>query len=246
MTHASDMTLSDQLLRLEPVKTWSLIATVFGDMDGDCISGKDLKALLAQLGIRPEAIRVALHRLKKDGWILSEKSGREVIYSLSPHGQVETRAAREDVYRADVKYPEGWRVALLPPDGRVADTQHMAVPLDRGLYVLPSSHESVADALMMVPQGPVPVWVEDRLVPEHMRITARRLVDLGADFQRRLPSTDEAIHLRLIFLHLWRKMALRPGTWAHIGLLPSGVMAECHAAMAQVFAQTQPTPATML
>ena len=79
MTQAPDQSITDRLLGLESTKTWSLIATLFGDLDGDELSGKALWSLLAPLGIKPEATRVALHRLKKDGWIVAKKAGREAI-----------------------------------------------------------------------------------------------------------------------------------------------------------------------
>ncbi|MDX8352966.1 hypothetical protein [Cognatiyoonia sp. IB215182] len=243
MTDLPEPSLVAQLLSLEPVKTWSLIVTVFGDMDGDRISGKDLGALLGPLGIRPEAMRVALHRLKKDGWIQSEKSGREVIYSLSPYGRAETTTAREDVYRRDAKFAdEGWIIAVLPPGATAPEGPHVTV--DRGLYVVPARQNILADALILEPTGALPTWIEASLVPDHMRAQAGELVELTAKFQDHLSAGHDGTHLRLMFLHLWRKMALRPGTWAHIGLMPDGVMARCHAAMVQFFAQTQPTPSS--
>ena len=105
--------LIEDLLKLETPKTWSLIATIFGDLDGDSLSGKQIGALLSHAGIKPAASRVALHRLRNEGWIVSKKHGREVSYTLSDHARAETAAAQKDVYRRDVKFASGWNVLAL-------------------------------------------------------------------------------------------------------------------------------------
>ena len=82
--------LIEDLSSLETIKTWSLIVTLFGDLDGEpqvVLSGKDIGAILGHIGIKPEATRVALHRLKRDGWIDTQRAGREVFYSLSDRGK---------------------------------------------------------------------------------------------------------------------------------------------------------------
>lgn len=231
--------MTDRLVALEPVKTWSLIATVFGDLAAPEVSGKDLKALLAPLGIKPEAMRVALHRLKKDGWITSTKSGtsgREVQYHLSDRGRAETLAAREDIYRRDVKYPEGWRLVALPPDSDPPSLPHLAI--DRTLFLMPTCTALPDHALPLHLGTSLPDWFEARLVPAHLHAQASKLVELAAAFE---PAAEDSASARLMFLHLWRKMALRLGTWAHIGLFPGGAMAQCHSAMADIFDQTSAT-----
>ena len=72
-------TLIEDLSALEPIKTWSLIVTLFGDLNGQPVTGKQLGAILGRVGIKTEAMRVALHRLRKEGWIVSTKIGREVL-----------------------------------------------------------------------------------------------------------------------------------------------------------------------
>ena len=52
MGGVANHSLIDALLALETPKTWSLIATVFGDLDGEQLSGKALWALLEPLGVK--------------------------------------------------------------------------------------------------------------------------------------------------------------------------------------------------
>lgn len=239
MTAASDISLVDRLLGLDTIKTWSLIATILGDLEDDCISGRALWSLLEPLGIKAEAMRVALHRLKKDGWVTSDKAGREVIYALSARGLVETQEARTDVYRRDVKYPEGWNLVLLGPDTGPIDGPH--VNIDKSAVLIPVTATKPEHAAITPAPRDMPGWFQDCLVPQHMRDRAQDLILLASEFLQE-PST-EAKSVRLMMLHHWRKMALRTGTWAHIGLQPDGVTALCHAAMRDVFEHTPRTAA---
>jgi len=227
-----------ELLQIEPPKTWSLIATMFGDLDGDALSGKQIGALLGNVGIKPEASRVALHRLRHDGWIVSHKFGREVNYALSDRGRTETVAAQKDVYRRDVKFADGWQVCALDPDhaGHSAE----GVLLGRNLILLPK-RENIENALTLsLGDGPLPGWVEACLVPTHLLKQAAALGDLAERFdplEGQLTSADITT-MRLLFIHYWRKMALRMGVWAHIGLLSDGDMARCHRAVTDLLSKT--------
>ena len=235
MTHAPDPPVTAQLLGLESTKTWSLIATLFGDLDGDELSGKAIWSVLEPLGIKPEAMRVALHRLKKDGWIVSQKAGREVIYRLSDQARAETQAARLDVYRPDPKFDAGWRLVMLAPGSDPINGPH--VVLDKALILVPQQAAVPDAALELTMSDPIPVWVEDAMVPRHLRDQAVTLTGLAKAFLATGPAGD-TITARLLFLHYWRKMALRLGTWAHIGIMPDGTMAQCQRAITDVLRDT--------
>jgi len=48
-------------------RVWSLVVTIFGDLaqgTGDTLSMQTLARITEPLGVKPEALRVALHRLK--------------------------------------------------------------------------------------------------------------------------------------------------------------------------------------
>lgn len=231
----------DRLLALEPTKTWSLIATVFGDLDGEQLSGKALGGLLSDLRIKPETARVALHRLKKDGWIETQKSGREVIYGLSPKAQSETRAARKDVYRTTPKPPEGWRLYLCssgtPPAAPALLIAPQVVVAPRGTKALSE------DCVELTTATALPRWVEETLVPPHILDQASELSVLATEFLARPRNATADRAPRLMCLHYWRKMALRVETWAHIGLFPEGTMVDCQQSMVRVFAETSRTVA---
>ncbi len=245
MGGVANHSLIDALLALETPKTWSLIATVFGDLDGEQLSGKALWALLEPLGVKKEAMRVALHRLKKEGWLESEKRGREGVYRLSDPARRETIAARQDVYRQDLKYPEGWRICIAGPDS--AAPEGVNIVLDRSLFLVPATAAVapgvISLALPRMRTRDLPEWFEDCLVPGHIRAQAVPLTALATAFLDERPRGVEAVSARLLFVHYWRKMALRTGVWAHSSLFPSGVMARCQAVIGQVLASSERTRA---
>ena len=72
----------------DPPRVWSFIVTIFGDLareDDRYISSRTLNRLTAEIRVKPEATRVALHRLRKEDWLESAKFGRE--NPLSPDEQ---------------------------------------------------------------------------------------------------------------------------------------------------------------
>ncbi len=219
------------LVNLAPIKTWSLIVTLFGDLDGTFLTGKQMRAALEPLGIKPEAIRVALHRLKKDGWIVSEKSGREVAYQLSKRGREDTRSVYEDVYSQDGKYPRGWQVSIVRESAEVDDSiptirvgRHLAIT-PRGAMLKPEQSLEIE-----IPETDIPDWFQQKFLQTETIKLAEQLSECVVAFEKLEDKCNalQLVLLRLMILHHWRKMALRTVCWAHIGLLPEGELARCH------------------
>jgi hypothetical protein len=77
----------------------------------------------------------------------------------------------------------------------------------------------------------VPSWFADRIVPSNIIDIADRLNTMARIFDVEFKSENSLDNaaIRLLFLHHWRKMALRENTWAHIWLFEVGTMAQCHA-----------------
>jgi len=211
-----------QLVALDTLKTWSLIVTLFGDLDEDELSGTQIRTLLGHIGIKPEAIRVALHRLKSDGWITSTRRGREAIYRMSQMAQSETATVAPKIYHATNEAADAWCFVLCPE----AQMSKDAIPLNRNLAVVPVKGWSDSDALVLTPDRPLPPWVAASLVSDGLVQLAGdlgsmigRYADLSADLDRTL--------FRLLVLHHWRRIALRSGSWAHASFLPDGPIARC-------------------
>lgn len=231
----------DEILGLEPLKTWSLIVTIFGDFDGDSLTGTQLRALLEPLGIKPEAIRVALHRLKADGWITSKKSGREAHYRLSAHGRSETEAVRGKVYGADVEQDDGWHL-ILPDPGSEIDA---GIPLGREARLVTASNAATLTNVWCIDldKAAIPNWVETILVPPDLLHTACALSKILAKVRTSLSDMDPADRcaLRLLTLHHWRRLALRDGTLAHLSLFEDGQINRCKDAVIELLDRSSRT-----
>ena len=62
----------------ERPRVWSFIVTIFGDLareDNRYISSRTLNRLTAQIGVKPEATRVALHGFAKKIGLKAQNSG---------------------------------------------------------------------------------------------------------------------------------------------------------------------------
>lgn len=209
--------------------------TLFGDLDGDELSGSQIRRLLGHIGIRPEAIRVALHRLKSDGWILASKQGREAIYRMSPMARSETNAVAPDIYQEAKKNEDGWQFHLVQNVQTTIDT----IRLGRNLVLSPTGSRVNADeSLVLNAQNEsIPAWVAEMLVTEKILQLARELLGVVTSSPDLENDLDKLV-FRLLVLHHWRRIALRSGAWAHAHFVPGGDIALCHAKVAGFLAAT--------
>ena len=224
-----------QLVEIETLKTWSLIVTLFGDLDGKELSGTQIRMLLGHIGTRPEAIRVALHRLKSDGWIDSAKNGREAVYWFSDLARRETDAVAADVYGRNPKHPDGWEVQFI----RGSESPKNAIALGRDLVLVPKGgHPVLKDTLVLEPtNGRVPDWLSAQLVPEPIQAIAQTLSSIVQQHPARPHGLDK-MAIRLLALHHWRRIALRSGSWAHVWFWPNGPIAQCQKRVTKFFQDT--------
>lgn len=236
-------TLLDDLSCVDSIKTWSLIITMLGDFGnhGDAsMSGKEINAILGHVGIKPEAVRVALHRLKKDGWLDTTKVGREVIYQLSKNGLEQTNAAYTDVYREDVKYPDGWQLTLNPQYETALEEHKLhGIMLLKNVFLIPHCELGESEQFLEIEfdKNAIPSWFENKLVPAKILNVAKELTLLAEHFLASSKSLNDLdrVAVRLLFLHHWRKMALKENTWAHIWLCPEDVIAHYHRQVFEIF-----------
>lgn len=80
----------------------SLMFTIFGEYVrhyGNDIWIGSLTQLLGAFGIREAAVRVAVSRMQRQGWIVGEKHGNRSYYSLTPKGRKRLDEAAERIYK---------------------------------------------------------------------------------------------------------------------------------------------------
>ena len=196
-------------------RVWSLMVSLFGDLARDAgqgIDGPVLSAMMALLQVKPEATRVALHRLRNDGWIASEKTGRISRHSLTAQGRRESAAASPRIYADPNGGPTDWQLVLLKePDASV--TEAGFTQLQPRLYVGPTDLPLPPDALRLNADT-APAWLKSQAAPEALRLSyqalSRSLETLQADLP---PGTDlsplETAVLRGLIVHNWRRLVLK-------------------------------------
>ncbi|MCA8869323.1 MAG: Rrf2 family transcriptional regulator [Rhodobacteraceae bacterium] len=202
-------------------RVWSVIVSIFGDLarePEDEISGALLSALTERLGIRPEAVRVALHRLRKDGWITTRKHGRSGHYRLSPNARETSRNARERIYADENRKTDRWHLLILPPMPQ--SERH-----DREKPWLASGYASLVPGVMLgagaapVQSGnftfegevaEIPAWVKSANAPTELIAGYARLeTSLASIGTPLLDAPLEIAALRVLVIHQWRRLLLR-------------------------------------
>lgn len=202
----------DSLIAFGDLKVWSVLVTIFGDLapgEGERIDGPVLSALMARIGIKPEAVRVALHRLRNDGWIVSEKSGRVSAYGLSAVARSETQAVRDHIYAPYVPGFDRWFLIVLPGDAPDVVASNW-IAIGRRMFVSADKPTDAQEGMIteFAPSA-VPDWMRERVVSKDVQHAFQDLLRiLPARPNLDGSALDHAV-LRMMILHNWRRQVLR-------------------------------------
>lgn len=240
-THASGDIDSPVLTAPQGMKLWSVIVTILGDLlpEGDAdVSGLVLSALIERMGLQPQAMRVALHRLKRDGWIESRKDGRVGYYRLSDMGRAQAAEVSAAIYGPAVPAEPRPMLAVLAPDTTPEDLPG-AVALTRQTCLLAS--EAVPPGALALPLGQavLPDWAAAIVAREARTAGYAATLALAEGFladirgNSTLPLTDRVAQ-RMLVLHSWRRLVLRSNPLAVA--LSGDVPARCREAVMALFA----------
>ena len=208
------------------LRTWSLIVTIFGDLARAPraeIPGPVLSAITARIGVKPEAMRVALHRLRKDNWLTSRRDGRVSHYLLTDVGRAESEKATGRIYATRPSAPETWHLLIAGPmdpaerlerDAAMAASGHLA--LAPGVWLGPGRTHRPAPGLFTIEgvPGQVPGWLKAEIMPPAL---AEAYAAFGATMATAANAlgTDSATSaldraaLRVLVVHGWRRLVLR-------------------------------------
>jgi phenylacetic acid degradation operon negative regulatory protein len=194
----------DILLPGPPRPVWSLIVTALGDLTRDSgagVGGAELGRLLGPLGVSAPAVRTALHRLRADGWVETERCGRASSHRLTAHGLAETRAAAARIYALGP--PETSPVLSLVFGAGPPGTASLPGGLHLRAGPLGDDAGMEGTRLRLAPAQAAALW------PEGLRADAADLLGrLDAVAQAPLEPA-EAGPARLLVVHDWRRIALR-------------------------------------
>ncbi len=217
--------LIGQFLDLGLLRVWSVIITVFGDLatrPGASIPAADLVRLTGRMGIRADAFRVAVHRLKNDGWLTSVRQGRNSLYSLTKAGFSQCHDARPRIYASAPPDRSRVRILLAPPLdagalAQLGDSMRDAgfQPITARLFVGTGQPDAAQPMLALAPTGAtVPDWLRQQLGPADLVTGFSRLETALLALHKALASglgfsADDGVVLRVLTIHRWRQLILR-------------------------------------
>jgi phenylacetic acid degradation operon negative regulatory protein len=104
--------------RQRPVRSGSLLITVLGDSiapRGGVITLGSLIKVSAPFGLPERLVRTSVGRLAQEGWLSSNREGRQSEYFLTEHGKNRFAEATRRIYReAPQSWDGSWTLLLLP------------------------------------------------------------------------------------------------------------------------------------
>ena len=213
-----------------PVRTWSLIVTIYGDCvmprGGELWLGS-LTEILSALAVEPGSVRTAMSRLARDGFLVRQRVGRTSHYALSAGALAMSREAETRIYRASPPpAPREWEIAIITA-GRDADKRAMTAAgfetVAPGVYArpqVPNAMPPPEGTIRLVARGddaalahaiyPLP---EIRRRYDRFARTGRAVVEIA----RRAQGMD-ALALRIRLVHAFRRIVLRDPRLPHAAL----------------------------
>lgn len=226
------------LLGLGGQRVWSLMVTLFGDLvqvEDSAIDGPVLSDIMTGMDIRPEAVRVALHRLRNDGWIVSRKHGRTRRHALTPASRRETLKASARIYANPMVQDAGWQLALMEDTASHSTEEmirHGFAQLVPRVYLGSATAQAPEDALVLG-GGAVPGWLRQQIAPQMLEEEYAALLPLLKSAEKALTrgALDplQTAILRCLIVHNWRRIVLRHPTLPPALLPDNWAGHKCHA-----------------
>lgn len=240
------------------LSAWSLIVSFLGDAvspRGGIVSAGAVQALMARLGIGNGTVRTAISRLSADGWIERTREGRNSFYRLS-HDVAETvQRAEQRIYaKSSCLPPECPQTLVIGTDAFDPDTLETfgALMLNPQLALcfaaadaLPESLRPPAATLATVSKLDPGTDATARIAAARQRADLEALRTAYAPVPAMLESQTEiapgdAIALRCLLIHEWRRIALRIIAIPADLLQPEDPEPETRALIARIYAQLVP------
>ncbi|MDO9712131.1 PaaX family transcriptional regulator C-terminal domain-containing protein [Paracraurococcus lichenis] len=246
--------LTATLQRLgKPPRTASLIVTVWGDAvvpRGGSLWLGTLQAILDPFGCNEGQVRTAMSRLTEEGWLLRSRQGRLSFYRLGARGEASFAAAARRIYDPPRAGRPDWDGAfrlVLSADPAVAEALAGFVPLAPGLLVgtegAPADLPPAAPALLARPRSAAEgVAIAVRAWPGLPEVASgyRRFAEAFAPLAGAALPEAEALPLRLLLVHEYRRVALRDPDLPAAVLPADWPRAEARAIAASVYRRLLP------
>jgi len=188
------------------LRVWSLVISVFGDLvqhRGGAMDTARLQRILGRIGVEPGAVRTALSRLSRDGWVTGDRNGRISTYRLTPEGVGSFAQATQQIYAAPHAGPvtEWWFET---------GTEAAGLPFSGG--VLRPAGDTLDPGVSFRLAGRITEITEEVragfLSDDHRASLDRLAQDLEA-LGPGLTDPHDAAAARMLLIHRWRRIVLR-------------------------------------
>lgn len=198
-------------------RVWSLLVTVFGELaqdKGARISGLLLRHISERIGIKPEAMRVAIHRLRKDGWIDSQRTGRNSAYFLTEWGRAQSALASPRIYASHPAADEAWLVLTNPAQQQQIDDATGAWMSANLLVTSQAPGHPDAFVTPLAPDKQLPDWMTSKVCDAQTLQMSHAFSAALVALKSRLDETPnlsslEIAALRVLLVHSWRRIVLK-------------------------------------
>lgn len=217
------------------LRVWSMVITVFGDLvqhRGGVISTARLGRILGRVGVEQGALRTALSRLGRDGWVQSERTGRTSRYRLSAQGLGRFAPATTRIYAPPRDEPvTRWAIALRTgPTGRQEATLSPEDEVAAGADCL------VAGEILQISDA----YRASLLSAEHRAALVALAMDVEALADNPGLCPLDAAAARVLLIHRWRRIVLRFPE-IPFSLMPANTpLADPRRAVAEAYARLTP------
>jgi len=226
-------TITDRLTALQAAQrlsAWSLIVTFLGDAivpRGGEVSASTLQSLMQRLGIGHGAVRTALSRLAADGWIERSREGRNSFYRLSADVAETVLSAELRIYAASSLLPPGTPRSLIIAPEPLSDATLRTVETAGALQLTPQVFicfagaadlpaplrlpgATLADAPSLIPGAAMLETMAEARHSIEIGDLRQAYLPVSAALEQALaPSPEDAMALRCLMIHEWRRLALR-------------------------------------
>ena len=127
-----------------------MLFTLYGDYVrhyGGTVWVGSLIALMVELGLTPSAVRAAVSRMARQGWLVAIRSGRASFYALSARGLERIDEAAQRIFKLHPERWDGrWRILVVDAEMDRRRRAHLRrelswmgfAALSRGVYVTPN------------------------------------------------------------------------------------------------------------
>jgi phenylacetic acid degradation operon negative regulatory protein len=128
----------------------SMLFTLYGDYVrhyGGTVWVGSLIALMTELGFTPSAVRAAVSRMTRQGWLVSIRSGRASYYALSTRGRERIDEAAARIFKLHPERWDGrWRILVVAAELDRTQREHLRRELgwmgfgalSRAIYLTPN------------------------------------------------------------------------------------------------------------